>query len=100
MTGDGEAARTDGGFPVLAFAGATRHDHTQHQHNRPAHRPCRARRRAAGLRAVRLHRATWTVTHPRGGLLPCCNYDLDDVLNDALGAIPLHSTARIEVYRP
>jgi hypothetical protein len=43
--------------------------------------------------------ATWIVTHPRGGLLPCCDPDLDNVLNDALGAIPLHSTARIEVYR-
>jgi hypothetical protein len=43
--------------------------------------------------------ATWIVTDPRGGLLLCCDADLDDVLNDALSAIPLHSTARIEVYR-
>lgn len=44
--------------------------------------------------------AAWIVTDPRGGLLPCCDPDLDQVLNDALTAIPPHSTARIQIHRP
>jgi hypothetical protein len=44
--------------------------------------------------------ASWIVTDPRGGRRPCCDPDLDDLLNDALGYIPPHSTARIEISRP
>jgi hypothetical protein len=44
--------------------------------------------------------AVWIVTHPRGGLLPYCDPDLDQVLNDALAYIPPHSSARIEIHRP
>lgn len=44
--------------------------------------------------------AAWIVTDPHGGRRPCCDPDLDQVLNDALAYIPPHSSARIEIHRP
>jgi hypothetical protein len=41
----------------------------------------------------------WIVTDPRGGHQPCCETDLDEIISIALCRIPLHSTARVEIYR-
>jgi hypothetical protein len=46
-----------------------------------------------------LETAAWVVSDPQGGELPACDADLDLILNDALGRVPLDSSVRVEVWR-
>ncbi len=41
----------------------------------------------------------WIVSDPQGGELPAYEIDVDVVLNDALGRVPLDRDIRVEVRR-
>jgi len=63
-----------------------------------ADHPC-----AIGRRCVLfgcLEAAMWIViSDPQGGELPVCEVDVDVILSDALGRVPLDGDIRIEVRR-
>jgi hypothetical protein len=46
-----------------------------------------------------LEAAMWIVSDPQGGELPACEVDVDVILSDALGRVPLDGDIRIEVRR-
>ena len=46
-----------------------------------------------------LDRVAWIVSEPQGGELPACEIDVDMVLNDALGRVPLDRDVRVEIRR-